>query len=189
MGGVRTMLLIVPTEKIAVAVLTNGGPDAPLYPPLIMDEIFAVLLPPYAEERARRKAEPTTANDAANTGTSFMPGAEYLGEWRGTVHTYLRDLTFTLVFTESGDIHAQLGTQLRTLVNDARFVDGCLTGKMMGDIGTPDASRRPHLLHLDLRLRGDTLNGALIAITDHVRGTGRLGNALSHWAALTKASV
>ena len=53
----------------------------------------------------------------------------------------------------------------------------------MGDIGTQDANRRPYQLHADLKLRGDVLNGGLIAITHH---PSRSGHALSHWVEVKK---
>jgi hypothetical protein len=80
-------------------------------------------------------------------------------------------------------VHAHLGTQLKTLLNDTRFHDGWLTGRLMGDTGTDDASYRPHHLHLDLKLRGERLNGAMIAIS---LPTKRLTNALAHWLELVK---
>ena len=108
----------------------------------------------------------------------------------GHVHTQLRDLPLTLWFTGAGDIHAQLGDDLRMLVNEATYEDGHLTGIFPGDIGTPDASRRAHRLHLDLFHRGDVLNGACTAITTKNDGstpTTRVGNALSHWAELHRS--
>ena len=49
---------------------------------------------------------------------------------------------------------------------------------MTGDVGTADASRRPHILMLSLKLRGDVLNGSAAAIS--TPGP-RPGNALSYW--------
>lgn len=64
-----------------------------------------------------------------------------------------------------------------------RLNEGRLTGRMVGDIGTPDANRRPYHLHLDLRLREAVLDGALIALSPP---EARFGNALSHWAELKR---
>jgi hypothetical protein len=86
-----------------------------------------------------------------------------------------------LSFKESGDIHARLGEQWPGLVTGARFSNGRLSGSMPGRIDTEDASRRPwhpgHHLDLDLKLRGDVLNGAVVAIA---------GCALGHWCELRK---
>ena len=109
-----------------------------------------------------------------------------IGEWSGSVHTYKGEVPFTLWFKESGDVHAQLGEQLKTLLNDVSFTDGYLEGRMMGDIGTEDANRRPYHLHVTLNLREDVLNGAMIAKSLPGR---KMGNALSHWVELTKQEV
>jgi hypothetical protein len=62
---------------------------------------------------------------------------------------------------------------------------------MAGDIGTDDTHRRPYRLVLELKRRGESLNGAVIART-HLKEEGgapgkRAGNALSHWTELKKA--
>jgi hypothetical protein len=62
---------------------------------------------------------------------------------------------------------------------------------MHGTIVTDDACRRPHELQLDLKLRGQQLNGAIYAITASHHDEGgaperRMGNALGYWIALTK---
>src|SRR5207253_2310542 len=49
--------------------------------------------------------------------------------------TYQGDLRFTLWFKDSGDVHARLGDQLKTLVNNVNFHDDELTGVLAGDIG------------------------------------------------------
>ncbi|WP_126552721.1 hypothetical protein [Dictyobacter kobayashii] len=79
---------------------------------------------------------------------------------------------------------------MKTLLNEAQFEQQSLTGNMLGTIGTPDANRYPHYLHLDLKLREDVLTGATVALTLDDRGGGaqggRVGNALSYWTELRK---
>ncbi len=63
---------------------------------------------------------------------------------------------------------------------------------MLGDIGTEDANRRPYRLHLDLKLRGRLLNGAIVPQTwseDDYGGAPerRVGNGLSYWTELRKS--
>ena len=72
---------------------------------------------------------------------------------------------------------------MKTLLNDVTLSQGYLTGKMMGDIGTVDARRRPHSLLVKLKLRGEVLNGNLTALS--LPGK-RLANALSHWVDLRR---
>ncbi|MBI3697492.1 MAG: beta-lactamase family protein [Acidobacteria bacterium] len=133
MGGVTTLLRLVPSKKIAVVVLANSNSPLPLQ---ICNEILSALLPDF---------QPGSPSDPPNASrpAAFRPPPELTGKWKGSVHTYSGDLPFDLEFHGSGDVHARLGQQLATLLNDARFEDGYLTGRLAGDIGTEDANRRP----------------------------------------------
>jgi CubicO group peptidase (beta-lactamase class C family) len=177
MGGVRTRCTLIPEERLAVVALANARCDLP---DRVTQEILSLMLPRYAERLAQAQAQ---SKEEAKTEEPLRLPRNLIGDWHGQVHTYEGERPFTLSFKESGDVQAQLGTQLKTLVNDTRLRDGWLTGRLMGDIGTEDASDRPHHLHLDLKLRGDRLNGAMIAIS---LPTKRLTNALAHWVELEK---
>lgn len=187
MGGVRTALAMIPSEQLVAVALTNGSHDSPIVPFTLAADIFAALLPDLvgwpdryrAEQKARMERKPP----------AYAPRPELTGEWRGTVHTHVRELPLTLWFMESGDIHARIGDDLRMLVNEATYDDGWLAGTFPGDLGTPDASRRTHRLHIDLRHRGDSITGACVAITTDTDGSApdqRAGNALSHWTELRR---
>lgn len=187
MGGVSTSLHLLPSEGLVVAVLCNKGSGF-VYG--LNDEIFSALLPDYA---ARREAEKAKPPEDKTPEPAFVPDAKLRGEWKGTIHTYQGDIPFTLWFQKSGDVHAQVGSQLKSLVNDVRFQEDSLTGQMLSTLDTEDAVRRPHLLQLDLKLRGRVLNGAVYALTILPHGEGgapgkRLGNGLSHWTELAKAN-
>jgi CubicO group peptidase (beta-lactamase class C family) len=173
MGGVSTLLQLFPTEKIAIVVLSNASSNLPGQ---VMDQIVAVLLP---EGAARNPG----AQNQAPSEQVFKPSSELLGAWQGKVHTYKEELPFTLVFQPDGDVHARLGTQLKTLINRAGFDDGYFRGSFTGDIGTDDANRTRYVLSLSLKLRGDILNGAMTAQSLPGR---RVGNALTHWVELKK---
>jgi hypothetical protein len=56
------------------------------------------------------------------------------------------------------------------------------TGKMTGDIGTTDASRRPHDLQWEVALREGRLNGVLYAVGRHPSR----GLTLGHWVELRR---
>jgi CubicO group peptidase (beta-lactamase class C family) len=184
MGGVATSLQLIPTEKLVVVALANGNTDLPW---VASEEIFSVLLPEYgarrAEREAKEKAEREQKEKAQASEPAFIPPLELRGEWKGTVHTYQGELPLTLTFKDSGDVHAQLGTQLKALLNDVAFKEQQLTGVMLGDLGTEDTNRLPHHLHVALKLRGDTLNGALLAIS---LSAPRSGYALGHWMELKR---
>ena len=98
---------------------------------------------------------------------AFRPPAELLGTWQGLVKTWNGDLTVKMEVREDGDIHLKLGNQLETLLNNPRFADNELNGRFTGMIPTEDANRDRHTIYLHrVVLRGDTLSGAVIAISD-----------------------
>lgn len=187
MGGVNTQLVLVPSEGLAVAALANAASPLPF---MVVDEILDVLLPHYAERRAQQaKQKQQPEQDAP-----FAPPPELLGTWQGCVSTYSGELPFTLIFQPDGDLHARLGKQLTTLVNDVDFTDRHLGGKLWGEIETGDARRRPHQLQLDLTLRDGVLNGAVVALSTLPDGEGgqkgrRVGNALASWAELRRSTA
>jgi CubicO group peptidase (beta-lactamase class C family) len=185
MGGVQTILRLVPEESIAIALLTNSSREMTPDRGRLVEDILSVVLPDYAEAVAERRAKPEKELEKP----AFEPPADLIGEWRGTLHTWLREDPLALRCDASGTIRAQVGDGLHSLVNDPEFDDGWLTGRMLGDIDLPYVSRRRHNLHLDLRLRGDVLSGAIIAQalpTALGAPHGRVGNALSQWAELRK---
>jgi CubicO group peptidase (beta-lactamase class C family) len=181
MGGVSTVLVLIPSEKLAVVALANSSSSLP---DQISKEILSVMLPEYAKNRALSESKKEQEKgQSQEPESSFKPTPELIGKWSGSVHTYKREIPLTFWFKESADVHVQLGDQLKTLLNDVSFKDDYLGGRMMGDIGTEDANRRPYHLHVALKLRGQVLNGAITAIS--LPGP-RLGNALSHWVELKK---
>ena len=123
--------------------------------------------------------------EAADGGAliDFAPMPDLAGDWVGEVDTHLGPHRLALAIDEGGRVHVQLGDDLWTLLNNARFDGEYLRGGFRGDIGTEDANRTDSVLSLELRLRGDVLNGSVIAIT---LPNVRLGNALTHWAELRR---
>jgi CubicO group peptidase (beta-lactamase class C family) len=172
MGGVSTSLRLFPAEKIGIVVLTNAGSHP--VAGMVMEEIVKTLLP----DLERRPAVLPPAGVSR-----FEPPGELIGTWTGKVHTHHAPLDLTLEIKNDGDVHARLGTQLQTLLNRVTIRDGYLTGTMMGDIGTEDASRTPHTLSVTLRLRGSVLVGGITAMSLPAK---RVGNALTHWVELKK---
>jgi CubicO group peptidase (beta-lactamase class C family) len=126
-AGVDALLTLIPGEDLCVAVLANvtGGTELTRG---ISDRILAMLL---GGEVNDVRPAPRPARREAGT----LRG-ELKGRWAGSVHTHRREIAVTLWFQESGDVHARLGDQLKTLVNDPRLGAGSFTGKMAGDIET-----------------------------------------------------
>jgi hypothetical protein len=178
-GGAATKITMMLDEGIVVVAAANKSCRLPW---TIEREILSALLPEYARalpgHLKRREAL-----QAERKRVAYEPVPELMGEWEGQICTYAGDFPMTLSFKDSRDIHAKVGEQWPTLVSDARFTDGRLGGRIPGRLPTPDANRRPwhpyHHLSLDLKLRGDVLNGSVVASA---------GNSLSHWCELRKKS-
>ncbi|HQH74241.1 MAG TPA: hypothetical protein PK360_19345, partial [bacterium] len=139
----------------------------------IREAIFQVLLP------IEKKEKP----ESRNPETKLLPIPALLGKWEGVVHTPDEPIPLTLEFQADGDAHALLAGQLETLLNDVSWKNGFLHGLMMGDVRMEEITRRPFLLELKLKKRGDVLNGSLTSLS---QPEGRLGNALSCWVELKK---
>jgi CubicO group peptidase (beta-lactamase class C family) len=149
MPGVRTDLMLVPSEDLAVVVLENCACDSGV----IAEQIFKAILPKW--QVAPGYHEPALS--------PFNPG-ELVGTWKGTMHTYQRDLPVTMEFLSSGDVHFQIADEPNSLVNKPQFQDGWFSGQGWGDVKTGDAERHGIKTYsLSLKLRGDVLNGAMQA--------------------------
>jgi hypothetical protein len=160
-AGVDTQLTLVPEEKLAVAVLANTNIEAHISGE-IADAILDLLL---GDRPVQRQAGVGNAQ-ATPAGRTGLAG-KLLGTWKGFMHTYKRDMPVTLWFKESGEVYAQLDNQSKMLIKDARLESGTFIGRMTGDIGTPDANRRPYYLDWKLTIQGDVLKGVLYAIGRH----------------------
>jgi Beta-lactamase len=182
MDGVNTLLKLVPSAQIAIAILTNTNGNRDVAEQLVND-VLSTLLPIYPEKLANKRDQ---QHDQARPPTGIVDNA-LVGRWHGYVHTYERDLAFQFQVETNGAIHAQLGTQPETVVRPLHFADDFFEGMMMGRIGTQDTNRYPHQIYLDLKRRDTALTGALIAmpLVTHTLGN-RLGFRLSHWVDLQR---
>jgi CubicO group peptidase (beta-lactamase class C family) len=172
MAGVSTELILVPSEDIAVAVLINARDNDSAYP--VANAILKVLLPKW---QMPVKPQPTPV--------PFHPDATLLGTWRGILHTYQGDIPATLTIPPNGEPQVKLGTGLASLLNQAQFQDGELTGRAWGDLGIEDAQRRQgYTLSFGLNLRGNVLSGPVSAAS--VAGDSVNGGSLTQWLELKK---
>lgn len=172
MAGVATSMQIFPDRNIAVVVLTNSSSPASR---IIADKINAIMLPGW-------KPAPTTPPEPKTT--AFAPSADLVGTWKGTLTTPTKEMPVELAFQPDGMIRATFGDQLPTLVSKARFEKGYFDGDLNARIPNPETLRYSYSVHLSLKLRGTTLNGAATAIGDG--DNQRVRNALTHWITLTK---
>ncbi len=178
MGGVRTNLSLIPSERIAVVVMANRSSQVV---DQITGDILTVLLPDYRrrerEERAPVANERGDGASAKRIITKSLP-AQWTGDWSGAVHTYERELPIRLTIKPSGEAEVQLAGQRSVGVAAMKLEDGYLTGRFKADIGTPDANKRDYDLRFALKRRRGSLSGAITALS--VPGS-KLSNALTSW--------
>ncbi len=177
MGGVNTLLTLVPDRHLAVVVLANGNSGLPFS---ISKEILEVLIPRSADSESKDDGNLRFQAPPADAEAELLSLA---GTWKGHVHTYERDLPVTLSVQKDGDVHVQIEGQLATLLNHPRVRDGWLRGRMNADLQTADTARAPYDLQLEVKVRDGVLGGSLIAMS---RPEKRTGNALTHWIELRK---
>ncbi|MBM3947523.1 MAG: beta-lactamase family protein, partial [SAR202 cluster bacterium] len=185
MGGVNTLLKVVPEAGIVIVTLCNAACRLPF---LAAEEILARLLPTYAGRLAEKRATPPEPSPDADP-PQLLPG-----EWSGYVDLPEGSLPFQLRVRGNGDLHARVGEQLWALVNDVLLEHQTLTGRFAGDLGTEDTRKRPGYLHLDLQMQERQMLGALVARSELPGPQGgaparRMGNALSHWCLLERRST
>ncbi|MBL8268794.1 serine hydrolase domain-containing protein [Steroidobacter sp.] len=170
MPGVSASLSFVPTEDVALVLLSNSR--ASLEP--IREAIMKKLLPRWN----------TPPKPAPQPPIAFTATPELSGQWRGTLQTYAGELPLELEIRPDGDVHLRLAQQPAVLLNEVSFKDGLLVGKAQGDLGIADANRhRSYALYFELKLRGDVLNGAVAAVD-----LGPRTLALAQWAEVRRVN-
>ena len=90
MGGVSTLLVLVPEENIAVASLANARTPLAYRLP---GEILKILLPDSNTEQSDRKnAQQEAETDESQDSENAWPPSPLVGRWKGKVHTYQGEL-------------------------------------------------------------------------------------------------
>lgn len=170
MAGVGTYLMFVPEQDVALVLLGNsngfGAAGA-----TIIDKTLQAVLPRW---------QPYKRQPDSTAQPPQLP-SELLGKWQGMLQTHEGSLPMTLEFLGGTDVHARLGEQLITLVNDISYEGGAVKGKMLGDVRTEDANKRgPYQIRLSLTHRGAMLNG--VATATNPNDT----NGVPYWVELKK---
>lgn len=167
MGGVSTILTMVPEENTVVAVLANMRHPAPSR---IARHILYEMFPDQADN-------PSESQSRGSGDTPELPD-HLTDSWEGQIITHSDTLRAEMEFRENGEIHLQVENQPRTLLDNVRYDGERISGHFQSSLGTEDAERRPYLLQLNAVVGEDAINGALTAIS--LPGE-RLGNALSSY--------
>jgi CubicO group peptidase (beta-lactamase class C family) len=173
MGGVSTILRLVPELDLVIAVLVNGQSDLPSR---MANDALAALDPGIAIRTAKSPGEREPVPE------------KLFGIWTGAIETYADVLPFSLEIKSGTEALARLEGE-ESFVEQLGILRGRLVGVFDGDVHTEDAARRPYRLDLDLGLTEEGLRGATTAISRPPSGEGgamdkRLGNALGYWTTL-----
>jgi CubicO group peptidase (beta-lactamase class C family) len=182
MPGVSTLLTLIPSERVAIAVLANSR--TPL-PEEVTRRILDRLLP-RVELRfssAAPLAPAPSRPPAVSPGRRFTPPRRIVGRWEGAASTYAGEVPISVDIHRQGEARVAIGAGTPAGVISARFSEGYLHVIARGSLGTPEADRLPHVLLLTLKLRGRVLNGAVTSVASP---RNRAGYALSHWVELTR---
>jgi hypothetical protein len=171
MPGVNTNLVLVPERRIVLVVLANTSNNYVFdWTRTLLDGLLGGEKPRTTEPRKLAGKSP------------FHAGPELLGKWEGTVSTDQGTRRIELAFQNDGDVHVRLRGKLWSLLNNASFDNGLLSGIFLGDVDSPDSNRGKHLLRAELRLAGGKLQGTLFTLP----ADERLRAGLSFWTELTK---
>jgi hypothetical protein len=184
--GFECHLEMIPDEKLCVAVLANKDVKWPGYRVCldVADQaLAAVLRCPVADVQPKGGH----ALGEASKDSAGLPG-KLAGTWHGTVYTHERKIKVTLSFLSDGGVEARLGDQRTARIENARFEHATFTGRMSGDIGTPEAKRRPHELEWEVTQRRENeLSGILYAVgLLPVDARPARGLRLAHWVELRR---
>ena len=164
MPGVRARLNLYPGENLVVAVVANQYTESV---DLVADAAAKALLPLRRAGTPPKGEQPPDAPAVASPAPFSAP-PELLGEWTGRITTADgTSVPLSLRVQSDGDVHVQLGDELRTLLNDISFEHGRLVGRFAGTIPSEDARQHPHTVLLTVWLRDGKLAGAATAQSGH----------------------
>lgn len=168
-SGVKAEFVLIPGKDLGVVVLSNRHADQPFVEG-IRDRLIRSVLPDWP--------------GLAPVDTPLLPvPAAGVGTWSGTLWAQGRAIPVQLVITGPKSATIALGDGPVQPVTDLGLSDGALSGDAKGDIDAPDARREGlHQVSLNLRLRGDVIDGETIA---WFKNGSRMA-VLPYWTKLTR---
>ncbi|WP_063780553.1 serine hydrolase domain-containing protein [Nonomuraea sp. SBT364] len=170
MGGVATMLVVVPELRLAACVLTNRTGAA------VRDSVLGHLMGELVPGFTRASLPPPGGAPARETA---IPS----GIWEGHVDTYTGSIPLIL-HVRNGQVEASLdGNEPVAAQLVTATPEWDLRALFAVQLPTPDARANSPLLSLDLNQRDGVLAGAARSLKDGEQD-GWLGNYLSHWCEL-----
>lgn len=174
-SGVAAEFVLVPEAGAAAVVVSNRRGDRAFFESL--------------RDRMLRSVVPGWRGIPAAPQPGVVPLAplrDYLGQWRGTLLAQGRQVPIRLSIAGAGDARLSLDGGPDAPVEDIGLVDGRLSGDVHAAIDAPDARReRLERLSLDLTLRGDRIDGEIVAW----RKTSTNMTILPFWTRLRRAEA
>ncbi|MBN1223826.1 MAG: beta-lactamase family protein, partial [Candidatus Aminicenantes bacterium] len=178
MPGAVSRLVLVPSENIVSALLSNGD-NIDLWQ--IEKLILEALLPDLKDK--------DSTEDEKSPGDAEMdsiPPDPYLGIWSGSIETYTKTIPVRMTFPENGKVRMEIDHRpasllsMKTPLGEMGFQGELFKGIFMGQIRTPDTNRSPHVVLVECRCRGDRLTGYAAAVAMNKKF------CLPHWIDLTR---
>ncbi len=166
--GTSTKLVLVPSENLVIVALCNR------FQPKVTDQAVLGIITELLPEGPLPPLTPTLLpKDNPITG-------KYTG------HIYTNEGVAPLTLWIDDQAYSKLGDEEKQTFYISTRSDNYFWGVLRGNLLTEDTNRYPHDISLDLRLRGDTLDGFALAMCPKTPNN-RMGYALSHWTELKKS--
>ena len=169
--GVSNFLVMVPSENLALVILSNTDYDASklLH---IQGAIRAALIPgyggvnPWALPSVDRS--PIDSDDRQNQAQQEVPSPQFpeelLGRWQGQIVAYDRRIGVSLVLSNGEGARINVQGQEERSVDFSVIGRDFLLGTFQGSIPTPDIARYEHRVRLAVSRAGDRLSGQATAV-------------------------
>ncbi|KGQ19271.1 Beta-lactamase [Lysobacter dokdonensis DS-58] len=154
-SGVKAEFVLVPSANVAVIVLSNQrGPSNFIND--VRDRLLKTVVPDWSTLPPPPAVQPIPLKGIA----------AYRGRWMGTLLAQGKHVPVVLAIAEDGTGTLSVGEGPARKIDDLGLVDGVLSGDSHGNVDSPDIRREGlEQLSLGLKLRGDTIDGEIVAWT------------------------
>lgn len=156
MPGASSILRMVPSHRIAVAVLSNSRQSLTYE---LADAILDVLLPDWP---ARRLRDPTRVRPNQPAVLVPLP-RELLGVWNGHVATSVATVPVTLRLLDGVSATLRIGSEAEAPISNLSFAGERLTGRASATVPDPQVGSDVDGVRLSLWLRDGALVGSITA--------------------------
>lgn len=173
-SGVKTEFVLVPSAGVAAIVLSNRrGPQG--FIDGVRDRLLKTVMSDWT-------SLPSSPNSPL---LPLQPTQDYRGQWRGTLLAQGKRVPVVLAISGDGKGTLSVNDGPASPIADFGLIDGLVSGESHGNIDSPD-TRREHLdqLSLNLKLRGDRIDGEIVAW----RKTSESMAMLPYWTELERAT-